>query len=158
MIQYRSIVLLCRDISISTAFYQELFGLQIALDLGKNVCFSGGLSIWEIDYAKNLLYGGSEPDLPQEKPRQELYFETDDIASFVRFLEEREIRLLHPIQEAPWTQRVIRFFDPDGHLIEMGESMESVVLRHGTAGLSTDEIVTKTMMPKEFVTAVLSGS
>ena len=32
----------------------------------------------------------------------------------------------------PWHQRGIRIYDPDGHLIEVSESMETVAFRENT--------------------------
>jgi len=48
-------------------------------------------------------------------------------------------------------QRVFRFYDPDNHIIEVGESMEYVAFRLHKEGLSSDEISASTLMPAEFV-------
>ncbi|NCU32068.1 MAG: hypothetical protein EOM23_03850 [Candidatus Moranbacteria bacterium] len=34
------------------------------------------------------------------------------------------VEFLHKIQEKPWGQKTIRFFDPDRHLIEIGEVLK----------------------------------
>jgi len=46
---------------------------------------------------------------------------------------------------------VIRFYDPDYHIVEVGEPMDSVVKRYLSEGFSVDETVQRTSMPKEFV-------
>ena len=33
------------------------------------------------------------------------------------------------VKTEPWGQITIRFYDPDGHLIEIGETMEVFILR-----------------------------
>ncbi|RKX68718.1 hypothetical protein DRP43_05215, partial [candidate division TA06 bacterium] len=38
-------------------------------------------------------------------------------------IKSKNIEFLHEIHEEPWGQRTIRFFDPDNHLIEIGEPL-----------------------------------
>ncbi len=117
--------------------------------------FDGGISIWEMDDVRAMVYGGLEPS-PVERPRCELYFETDEIEAFAAGLAERA-RLAHPLETAPWHQRTIRFYDPDGNLIEVGEAMNAVVRRLAADGLSPEEVAARTLMPTAFVTAALEG-
>jgi len=51
----------------------------------------------------------------------------------------------------PWGQRVIRFYDPDFHIVEVGESMESVFKKFQKQGMSIDEVAQRTQHPVEFV-------
>jgi catechol 2,3-dioxygenase-like lactoylglutathione lyase family enzyme len=50
-------------------------------------------------------------------------------------------------------QKVIRLYDPDAYIIEVGESMEHVCYRLSREGMSDMEIMESTMMPKAFVKA-----
>ena len=43
------------------------------------------------------------------------------------------------ILEAGWGQRSIRFYDLDGHIIEVGENMKMVVKRFLDSGMSMEE-------------------
>jgi hypothetical protein len=45
----------------------------------------------------------------------------------------------------------MRIYDPDGHIVEIGESMESVVWRFHQQGMAADEITEQTSMPRDFV-------
>jgi catechol 2,3-dioxygenase-like lactoylglutathione lyase family enzyme len=155
MIQYRSVVLLCSDISVSKQFYQELFDLPVELDIGGLVTFACRMSSWDKKIALFLLYPDAEQVTNPDKPAQEIYFETDEIMEFADKILEKKIPVLHRIQLTPWNQQTIRFFDPDGNLIEVGESMEHVVKRMGNKGLSPEQIAEKTMMPVEFISSVL---
>jgi catechol 2,3-dioxygenase-like lactoylglutathione lyase family enzyme len=52
-----------------------------------------------------------------------LYFETDDIEAFLEKLNTYEnIRYVHKIKKHSWGQRAVRIYDPDGHIIEVGEA------------------------------------
>lgn len=158
MITYHSVVLLCSDVRASSLFYQNLFNLEVELDIGALVTFKGGISLWERKLASELMYKGVDPSPPQQNPMQEIYFETDDIDGFFITLEKKSIRLLHPVQLTPWQQRAVRFFDPDGHLIEMGESMHEVIKRLTREGKTQEEISGLTMMPAQIISAILSGN
>ena len=156
MIQYKSVVLFCNDVRKACEFYQKLFDLSIELDLGEMVSFTGGISLWDQAMASDHAYAGAPPS-PSPRPSQEVYFETDDMDGFDTKLRNGSIKPLHPVQTAPWQQRVIRFFDPDGHLIEVGESMEEVVRRLNREGRNQEEIVKITMMPEEFISIALQN-
>ncbi len=69
----------------------------------------------------------------------ELYFEEDDIEAFCNHLNAFQNRYVHKLSEHPWGQRVVRFYDPDKHMIEVGEKIEAVVLRFIEQGLSAEE-------------------
>ena len=53
----------------------------------------------------------------------ELYFETEDMDAFYKHLESFDILYVHKLHEHPWGQRVVRFYDPDGHIIEAAEKL-----------------------------------
>lgn len=71
----------------------------------------------------------------------ELCFETEDLDGFLKELDRRpEIRRLGGVIEHGWGQRVVRFYDPDGHLIEVGEDMGLVVRRFLASGMTLEEV------------------
>lgn len=49
--------------------------------------------------------------------------------------------------EHGWGQRVIRFYDPDGHIIEVGEDMKMVINRFLDSGMTMEEVSKKWMFP-----------
>ncbi|MDQ1252590.1 MAG: hypothetical protein QG646_1712 [Euryarchaeota archaeon] len=94
----------------------------------------------------------SENDILEKSNNFELYFEEEDMDSFLQKLKEISyIEYVHGLKEQPWGQRVIRFYDPDKHIVEVGEPMESVVKRFLSKGLSIEETSKRTLMPEEFV-------
>jgi hypothetical protein len=86
----------------------------------------------------------------------ELYFEEKQFEKFVEKLKCYGVELIHDVREYPWGQNVIRFYDPDMHVIEVGESMVSVVRRFHDQGLSVEEIAERTQHPLEFVRDALN--
>lgn len=55
----------------------------------------------------------------------ELYFEEPDIEGFIKKLKESEfeIEYVNELMEHSWGQKVVRFYDLEGNLIEVGTPM-----------------------------------
>jgi hypothetical protein len=84
-----------------------------------------------------------------------LYFETENLTGIFSVLKSKNVRFLHEIHEETWGQQTIRFFDPDNHLIEIGESMKQFVGRFYSQGLSPDEIYKRTGVPVSEVSRLI---
>lgn len=59
------------------------------------------------------------------------------------------------LREQPWRQKVLRFYDLDFHIIEIGESMEHTCFRLHLEGLNDEEISKTCLMPLPFVQAAI---
>jgi catechol 2,3-dioxygenase-like lactoylglutathione lyase family enzyme len=153
---YRSCVLLVEDVEKSKHFYSTVLGQKIVMDFGENVGFEGGLAIWEKDYALNLIFKDKTKEICVGNNSFEIYFETEDLDNLYERLMKEDVTVIHPVAEPPWGQRGFRVRDPDGHIIEFAESMETVVRRLNSQGLSLDEIAKKSMMPMEFIKMALN--
>ena len=57
--------------------------------------------------------------------------------------EYSEFDYLGNVIEYSWGQRVIRFYDLVGHLIEVGENMKMVIERFLNAGMTIEEVSVK---------------
>ena len=151
MLKYQGVLITVQDVAVSRRFYEDCLDQKVALDLGVNVAFEGGLAIHLNEHFQGLL-GGGERFAPRTKSHTgELYFETDELETFEQRLRAAGTEFIHATCEQPWGQRVMRFYDPDGHVIEIGETMEAVVTRFHQQGLSLESISQKTGMPMPFV-------
>ncbi|MCF8304299.1 MAG: VOC family protein [Bacteroidales bacterium] len=143
-IHFHSSVLFVRDIEKAKDFYIGLLGQVIEHDFGKNVILKGGLTLWEIrpehTIAKELQISGTTN-------RLELYFKTRELEKAFCKLEKEGVSFLHKIHEEPWGQRTIRFFDPDRHLIEIGEPLEVFVRNMFDKGMTAAHISAKGGIP-----------
>lgn len=136
------------DLVTSRKFYEDVLKQKVILDFGANITFAGDFSLqskesWLEFIHKNEI--SSKPD------NFELYFEEEQFDDFVERLKSYEVQYVHGVVEYSWGQRVIRFYDPDMHIIEVGESMVTVVKRFIDQGLSIEETAKKTQHPLEFV-------
>lgn len=151
--KFQLALLAVKDVEVSKKFYGELFDQTVALDLGKNVTFSGGFAIQQ-DFA--WLTGLKEDSVKEQPHNMELYFEVEDFDAFLRKLDAYEnVRYVHPPKKYEWQQRVVRIYDPDFHIIEIGESMEVIARRYLGQGYSVEETAEIIQHPAEFVKACL---
>jgi len=125
------------DIGKSRYFYEKLLGQTVKMDLGENVVFNGDFSIHQKDHYRKLI---GKKTITNGLNCFELYFEDDDLEPVVSKLKDHDIEFIHEIVEQPWRQRVIRFYDYDKNIIEVGESMKHLVYRLFKEGHSKKEI------------------
>lgn len=139
----KNILLVTEDPERSKGFYQELFGLHVLADFGGNIMMTEGIVLQERKLWEKCV---GDRIIPQGKAF-ELYFEEDDLKSFLDRLKQRlyDISSFNQFEEE-WGQRKVRLCDPDGHLIEVGESMKAVVRRLQKDGLEAAEIARRTHM------------
>lgn len=129
------------DINASRKFYEDLFGLEVFQDYGKNIAFTCGLALqqdfdWLVDLPKEKVLKKSN--------NAEIVFEEQDFDGFLNKLKEYpNIEYLGEVIEHSWGQRVIRFYDLDGHIIEVGEDMKMVIKRFLDSGMTMEEVSVK---------------
>ena len=116
-----NVLIVVKDIERSRQFYHDLFGLELILDNDGNMILTGGLVLQEEKYLTEFL--GRE--IIPENNASELYFEESNIEEFVEKLEKYypEVKYVNRIMTHCWGQKVIRFYDLDGNLIEVGTPM-----------------------------------
>lgn len=151
----KNILLVVNDIEVSKAFYRELFGLAVVTDFGENVILTEGLvlqerKLWEKFIERKVGFSGNDA---------ELYFEENDIDGFLEKLDNSkwEITYVNRLKEHEWGQRVIRLYDPDRHIIEIGETLEYVARRFLRAGMTAAETAEKTQLPLPMVESLVEN-
>ena len=154
MLKYQGVLITVEDIAAARRFYEDCLQQKVGIDFGVNVSVEGGLAIHLKSHFQELL--GGEPFAAVKKAHDgELYFETDELTQVEQRVKEAGVEFIHPVREQPWAQRVMRFYDPDGHVVEVGETMESTVRRLFQEGNSVEAICRRTGMPKPFVEGAL---
>lgn len=117
----KNILIVVKDIERSRQFYQELFGLNLVLDNDGNMILTEGLVLQDKSIWKQFL--GKE--IVPESNSCELYFEEADLEAFAERLERiyPDVKYVNRLMTHSWGQKVVRFYDPDGNLIEVGTPM-----------------------------------
>ena len=118
LMKLKNILIVVKDIEKARQFYYDLFGLEMLRDNDGNMILTDGLVLQEERYWKEFL---KREIIPQSNSC-ELYFEEADIEGFVENLEKLypDIQYVNRLMTHSWGQTVIRFYDLDGNLIEVG--------------------------------------
>lgn len=114
----KNVLIVVNDIEKSKKFYKDLFGLDVVLDNDGNVILTEGLVLQDAKIWKEFI----NKDITSHNHATELYFETTDIEEFGKKLDayHEPIEYVNRLMEHSWGQKVIRFYDLDGNLIEVG--------------------------------------
>ena len=114
----KNVLIAVKDIERAKRFYHDLFGLETVLDNDGNVILTEGLVLQDEKIWKDFL--GKE--IIHQNNSCELYFEEQDIEGFIEKLEKYypDVQYVNRLMTHSWGQKVIRFYDPDGNLIEVG--------------------------------------
>ena len=118
----KNVLIVTNDMERAISFYHELFGLDVILDNDGNVIMTEGLVLQDASIWKNFL----KQEIIPENNASELYFEEIDIEGFVEKLEMLypDTRYVNRLMTHSWGQKVVRFYDPDGNLIEVRTPMQ----------------------------------
>lgn len=113
----KNILIVVKDIEKSKKFYHDLFGLDVVLDNDGNLILTEGLVLQDENIWKNFI----GRDILFENNCAELYFEEQNIEEFVEKLERLypDIHYVNRLMTQSRGQKVIRFYDLDGNLIEV---------------------------------------
>ena len=152
-LKYTSTLIAVADMEISKQFYHDVLGLEIVADFGDNVTLDGGIALQTMNTWKTFI---RTDNLVLSNNAGELYFEEEDMDTFCDHLKKFDICYVHPLFEHRWGQRVVRFYDPDKHIIEVGEKLDAVILRFMENGLSAEETAVRMDIPFDFVRACLN--
>jgi catechol 2,3-dioxygenase-like lactoylglutathione lyase family enzyme len=111
------------DIGRAKRFYAEVLQLKVLEDHGAFVRFEDGFALHDGTALHQTVFDAPPAEGgPYGRRNLVLYFEDGDIdAAFGRIV--GQVDLIHDVREQAWGQRVFRFFDPDGHIVEVGEPM-----------------------------------
>lgn len=150
----KNTLLAVSDMDRSLEFYSKLLGLSVELDFGANKTLTGGLVLQTLDTwqsflgTKSVSFGGNAA---------ELYFEEEDFDSFLRKLDTCAVDFVHPPKEHSWGQRVVRFYDPDRHIIEVGEELGAVCRRFLDSGMTAAQTAERMDVPLSYVEACMKS-
>ena len=150
--KYNGVLIAVKDMERSRWFYRDVLGLNAVADYGANVELEGGIYLQTLESWLSFIRT-DRVALPNNAG--ELYFEEADLPGFCDRIASMDIECVHPLIEHRWGQRVMRFYDPDGHIIEVGERMDAVVRRFIDGGLSPEATAGRMDVPLEYVRSCL---
>ena len=115
-------LIVVKDCRKAEKYYHDIFGLETLADNDGNMILSDGLVLQEEKYWRVFL----GKDVVPRNNACELYFEEENVDAFYEKLKTLypETKFVNLPMTHSWEQRVVRFYDLDGNLIEVGTPME----------------------------------
>ena len=151
--KFKNPLLVGSDMEKSKKFYKDVLNLRVIMDFGANVTLTGGLCLQTKETWMGFI-DAKEEDIIFGGNNAEIYFEEDDFDAFAEKLKGiDDIDYVHPVIEHRWGQRVVRFYDPDRHIIEVGENMKFVCRRFLDRGMTEEEVAVRMDVSLKFVQA-----
>lgn len=113
----KNILIVVNDIQESICFYKEIFGLDIITKQEGNVILTEGLVLQDAKVWADVIEKSTTP----YNNMTELYFEDNDVEGLVDKLISRNIlvEFKTELTEPASGQKMVRFYDPSGNLIEV---------------------------------------
>ncbi len=149
--RFHSPVLFVKDLDKMKTFYLETLLQEIESDFGACIILKSGISLWSLAENHPIAERNGQTWAKEGNKNLELCFETEEFEPVLKRLKEKNLKLIHDVIEESWGQYTIRFTDPEGNIIELGESIACFVNRLYHEGMSIAEIVQKTSVNKEQV-------
>ena len=129
------IILAVRDLARAVAFYREVFGWPVLVEVPVYVEMEmpGGQRVGLYHHEGFARNTGLRAACPSEEhtASTELYFYAEDPAATIKRLERAGARLLSPLGPRPWGDDAAYFSDPEGNVL--------VVARPSVSNPSTDK-------------------
>ena len=117
ILKLKNVLIVVDDMEESIQFYQEMFGLQVIMKQEGNTILSEGLVLQEAKLWGDAIGVFTTP----YNNATELYFEDNDVEGLVDKLTSSDIfvRFQTELTELDGGQKMVRFYDPSGNLIEV---------------------------------------
>lgn len=144
--KYSGTLLVVRDISRARKLYEGLLGCVVSMDLGVYIAYANGIALQQEQTWLSFI-GREAGEITYGANDGEIYFEEHEIESFFVRMRVFDVELIHELIEHSWGQRVVRFYDFDGHIIEVGEHMGDVARRFLAAGMTQEQAAERMDVP-----------
>ena len=120
-------IVFVKDIERSKTFYANVLKQKIMQDFGALVLFENHFALHQVQSIYQAVFKQGADDVPLDQGKRNLliYFESQQLDDMYVFVCEAVAQLIHGIELQAWRQKLFRFFDPDGHIVEIGESLDT---------------------------------
>ena len=117
-------IIFVKDIKVSRDFYSSVLGLSIIEDFGVMVLFENNFAIHQYDAIHKTIFKKDLNNNQLCSGNFLVYMVSRDIEKSYQDIKIKGVKFIHGIEKQAWGERVFRFYDPDGHMIEIGEDLK----------------------------------
>lgn len=125
--QFVNTIIFVSDLNKSKIFYTDILGIKIKKDLKTIVFYENHLVLHNAESILKTIFKEKKNDIPNTLGMNNLviYFESKTLKELEKLYSDikDKVRIIHKIELQEWGQKVFRFYDPDGHIVEFGEPL-----------------------------------
>lgn len=151
---YKGTLIVVKDMEESKNFYCDILGMNVIGEFGANVQLDGGLFLQTCETWYDFI---NNKEVYFKNNACELYFEVLDLNAVYERLQVSSIEYVHDMREHSWGQRVIRFYDPNHHIIEVAEDIVLVIKRFLDSGMSVEQVAIRMDVPVDYINKCLNN-
>lgn len=152
--KFKGPMLVVKDMEKAKKFYTEVIGVRVISNLEENVTLTGGLSL-QTESSWSTFTNCTSDFFTYHGNDAEMYFEEEDFDGFLEKIASLDVERVGEDMEMPWGQKVVRLYDPDKHIIEIGEDLKVMMKRLHATGLTVEQLSEKTFMSPKMVERML---
>lgn len=122
MIAFKNPLVFVTNLGASVEFYRDLLRCEPVERHQYFVLFDNGFALHDGAELLRSIYPSRshQTAISWGRDNLALYFESDDLDEDHRRVASR-YQLIHPLRTEPWGGRIFRLYDPDQHVVEIGE-------------------------------------
>lgn len=152
--KFKGPMLVVKDMEKAKKFYTEVIGVHVIADLGENLTLTGGLAL-QTESSWSTFTNCTSDFFTYHGNDAEMYFEEEDFDGFIEKIASLDVERVGEDMEMPWGQKVVRLYDPDKHIIEIGEDLKVMMKRLHATSLTVAQLSEKTFMSPKMVERML---
>lgn len=158
MLHFNGTVIFVKDMEKARVFYEGLLGQKPKWIGDGYIPYESNLYLWdEANLNTTIFSEGDDPAGNNPGKRCfELYFEDDELEALEIKMKAAGVSAAHPLREMAWGQKVLRVYDPEGNLVEIGEPLETFIGRFLKSGMSVEDTAKRTFTTVDIVQDIAS--
>jgi hypothetical protein len=114
-------LIVVEDVNRSRFLYEKILKQKVKADYGENIVFEGDFALHQEAHFQSLI---NNYPIKKYSNNFELYFEEENLGEIEKTLKENDFEFIHQKREQPWKQKVLRFYDYDKNIVEIGEPIK----------------------------------
>ena len=111
-----------KDINRSKDFYTKVLEIPLINSGSDSYYIKGKIGFVRQEQLDRIAFKNPEASKKSADPeRVWLYFESNDLEEIFERVKKSGVTIIHGIEEQFWGQSSFRFYDPDGHIVDISD-------------------------------------
>ena len=118
-------IIFVKDVQKSNELYEGILGMKVKFDHGTIIIYENGFAVHEHKSIHKTVFKKDDVDRKLGNNNLISYFISDEIEYYYDKIQQSGFDIIHPIEKQSWGEKVFRFYDYDGHIVEIGDGFNT---------------------------------